>query len=145
MLFSLNKLFSQDILLQDFKSESFEFKFPKKWKVDTVDNKYSFYYNANLGDITISTYPNRHFSSKELKQMLLDINEKKESKPDIQLTTSNGTTTCIYKYSSDKIKYLIKAIQNNKKMYLISLNWNEDSWDTFKEVLWDSFNTFRPK
>ena len=145
MLFSFQKLFSQNILLQDFKSEAFEFKYPKKWKVDTIDNKYSFYYNANLGDITISTYPNRHFSINELKQMLLDINEKKESKPDIQLTTSNGTTTCIYKYSSDKNKYLIKAIQNDKKMYLISLNWNEDSWDTFKEVLLDSFNSFRPK
>ena len=145
MLFSLNRLFSQNILLQDFKSESFEFKYPKKWKIDTADNKYSFYYNANLGDITISTYPNRHFSSKELKQMLLDINEKKESKPDIQLTTFNGITTCIYKYSSDKIKYFVKAIQNDKKMYLISLNWNEDSWDPFKEVLLDSFNSFRPK
>ena len=145
MLFSLNRLFSQNILLQDFKSELFEFKYPKKWKIDTAVNKYSFYYNANLGDITISTYPNRHFSSKELKQMLLDINEKKESKPDIQLTTSNGITSCIYKYSSDKIKYFVKAIQNDKKMYLISLNWNEDSWDFFKEVLQDSFNSFRPK
>ena len=36
MLFSLNRLFSQNILLQDFKSESFEFKYPKKWKIDTV-------------------------------------------------------------------------------------------------------------
>jgi len=144
MLFSLNKLFSQD-MLQDFKSKSFEFRYPKKWKVDTVDNKYSFYYNANLGDITISTHPNKHFSGKELKQMLLDINEKKEAKPDIQLTTSNGTTTCIYKYSVEKIKYFVKAIQNDKKIYLISLNWYEDSWDAFKEILLDSFNSFKPK
>ena len=144
MLFSLNKLFSQDILLQDFKSELFEFKYPKKWKIDSADNNYSFYYNANLGDITISTYPSSHFSSKELKQMLLDLNKKKESKPDIEITTFNGTTTCIYKYDYDNIKYFIKAIQDNNKMYLISLNWNEDSWDTFKEVLLNSFNSFKP-
>ena len=110
MLFSFENIFSQNILLQDFKSESFEFKYPKKWKVDKVENKYSFYYSPNLGDITISIYPSRHFSNRELEQMLLDINEKVETKPDIQFSTTNGTITCMYKYNSDKIKYFIKAI-----------------------------------
>ena len=145
MLFSLQKLFSQNILLQDFKSDLFEFKYPKKWSIDTIKNGYSFYYNTNLGDITISTYPSQQYSSDELKQMLLEVNEEKEAKPDVQLTSKNATITCIYKYNSGKIKYIIKAIQDKEKMYIISLNWNEDSWDTFKEVLMDSFDSFRPK
>jgi hypothetical protein len=145
MMFGANRLFSQDALLQDFKSELFEFKYPKKWKVDTTDNRYSFYFNAKLGDISISTYADQHFSSTELRQMLLDLNEIKETKPDIQLTTSGSTTTCVYEYTSDKVKYLVKAIQKDRKLYLISLNWNEDSWDTFKGVLLASFESFRAK
>ena len=145
MLFGLTKIFSQDILLQDFKTKDFGLKYPKKFKIDSADKKYSFYYDTRLGDITISVYETQKMTAKELKQMLLDINETKEKNPDIQLTNTSGTMTCFYKYTFDKVKYFIKAIQNDKKMYLISLNWNEDSWETFKETLLKSFDSFNPK
>ena len=145
ILLVTNQLFSQDILLESFESQNFNLKYPKKWKLDSSDNKYSFYYNPGLGDITISIYESQKSSAEELKQMLLNLNEKKENKPDIQLSDSNGTISCLYKYTTDKVKYYVKAVQNEKKLYLISLNWNEDSWESFKEILLNSFNSFTPK
>lgn len=145
MLFGLTKLFSQDILLQDFNSKDFDLKYPKKFKVDTADNKYSFYYDTRLGDITISVYESQKMSAKDLKQLILDINETNEKNPDIQLINATETITCIYKYNSDRVKYFIKLIQNDKKMYLISLNWSEDSWNDFKDILLKSFDSFNPK
>lgn len=145
MFFGLTKIFSQDVLLQDFKTQDFEIKYPKKFKHDTSDNKHSFYYDTRLGDITISVYESQKMTAKELMQTLLDINETKEKNPDIQLVTLNGTITCVYKYTFDKVKYLIKSVQNDKKMYLISLNWNENSWEEFKDILLKSFNSFVPK
>jgi hypothetical protein len=145
VIFCFQKAHSQDILLQEFNCEFFELKYPKKWKADTTGNRYSFYYNPDLGDITISVYQNQHLSGKDLKQTLLDLNEHKESQPDIHLVTLNGETTCSYNYDANKIKYFIKAIEKGNTMYLVSVNWNEDSWDTFKELLMQSFNSFRVK
>lgn len=145
MLFSLNNTYSQNSSLVDFKSNTFVFRYPLQWKIDTVGSKYSFYYDANLGDITISTYSSRHFSSNEFQEIVLSVNEVKETNPDVQTATSNGIITSIYKYDSDTIKYFIKAFQTEKRMFLISLNWNKDSWETFKDVLLQSFATFKPK
>jgi hypothetical protein len=145
MVFNFLTLFSQDVSLQEFKSEYFEFSYPKTWKLDTTENKYSFYYNPNLGDITISFFETRGLSEKDLKKMILELNEKKEAKPDIKINTSGGTMTCIYKYDFDKVKYYIKAIQINNRVYLISLNWNENAWENFKDVLLNAFNSFKPK
>lgn len=145
MLFSFSNIFSQNVLLQDYQSEAFELKYPKRWKVDITDNKYYFSYNANLGDITVSWYDSKNFSEKELKEMLLEINESKDPNPDIQVTTANGATTCFYKYTSNDVKYFTKAIQDNKRMFLISLNWQQDSWNEFKDVLLESFESLKIK
>ena len=139
-------LFCQDILLQEYKNDAFEFQYPKKWTIDSSDNpRVSFYYNATLGDITISIYKNKAPSDKELKKIVLEINNKKELHPDIKTLTIDGQTNCTYNYASDKIKYFIKAIKKGNNLYLVSLNWQEKSWDTFKDLLLKSFDSFRPK
>jgi hypothetical protein len=145
LFFSSTQLFAQDVVFKDYKSEAFEFKYPSTWKVDTIEGKLSFYFNANQGDITISTYSDQHLSSKEIKQLLLNVNEIHEAKPDVQISTSNGTIAGTYKYTSDKIKYVLKAIQKDGSLHFISLNWNEASWDAYKDVLLGSLNSFRPK
>ena len=145
MILGFMKLFSQDILLQDFKSKDFNLKYPKKFKVDTAGNTYSFYYDTRLGDITISVYESQKLSADELKQIVLDVNEHKERNPAIQLSDTNGVLNCLYTYSDRETKYFVRAIQNDKKCYLISLNWNADSWDSYSDLLLKSFNSFNPK
>ena len=62
LVFGFLKLFSQDVLLQDFKCKDFELKYPKLWKLDTTDNKYYFTYNPKIGDITVSTYESYNYT-----------------------------------------------------------------------------------
>ena len=137
------KVLSQNALLQDFKCESFELKYPIFWKVDSSGTRYFFSYNAKLGDITVSSYENQKFSENEIKDLLLELKKQKEKDPDIKLSNVNGTITCLYKYTSNKVNYFVKAIQNDKKMFLISLNWRQDSWEDFKDVLLESFESLK--
>jgi hypothetical protein len=145
MLQRISRLFSQNGLLQDFSCDDFDLKYPKKWKADSSENHYSFYYNTNVGELRISVYESTNLSEKELKQTLKEIKENQENNPDIKSINGNGTLNLEYKFiEADFVTYL-KIIQNEQKMYFLSLYWEEDSWNDFKDLLLESFYSIRAK
>jgi hypothetical protein len=139
-------LLSQDLVLQNFSCDDFQIQYPSKFKHDEDDeNQHSFFLNQETGELRISVYDSEDLSIDEIKHMLLKVNEHKEETPDIAITRKEDELICTYRYSDGEFVTFLKAVQNSRKMYFLSLYWQEETWQDYKEMMLLSFNSFQPR
>jgi hypothetical protein len=140
-------LFSQNPLLQNFSCADFDLKYPIKFKAEKVDSSYVFYFHPDVGEIRISVFPNTGLTVEEHKEALCSMNENYDPKPEFKvMNNADGSMAVEYRYTtSDGLVGYVKTIQNESKMYLITVYWQEDSWNDMKEVVLESYNSLKPK
>jgi hypothetical protein len=146
VLIASAELFAQDAAVQHFECDDFQIQYPLKFKHDEDDdNQHAFFLNQELGELRISVYDSKDLSVEEVKRMLLKVNHHKEDTPDIAIVHTDNALICTYRYSDGEFVSYLRAIQNKRKMYFISLYWQEEAWSEFKDAMLLSFNSFQPR
>ena len=141
--------FSQKISTEVYDSENYSITVPDTWKVTNDAGIVNIFPTNQIGAITISEYDDLNLPKEEIKKFILALYKSSDEEKKIKTGKGKkGYTEYDYEFfdENEKIFWITKVFQKDKKLYLITINCQQKYWNgNYMKLFNEAFETFKIK